>query len=50
MNRMWTLMEKGKHEGLSDAEKQELQRLFLIVAENDARVLEDMEEPGATIE
>ena len=37
-------MEKGKREGLSDAEKQELQRLFLGVAENDARVLEDMEE------
>jgi hypothetical protein len=39
---MQALMDKAKREHFTDAEKQELQRLFCLVAENDARVLDDM--------
>lgn len=36
-SRMWFLVEVGKYRPLTDAEKAELQRLFVRVAENDAR-------------
>jgi|SRR5208282_476894 len=39
--RMWALIEKSKKEGLTDEEKEELQVLFLRVAENDIRTLLD---------
>ncbi len=38
---MWQLIENGKHRKLTNEEKAALQRLFLLVAENDVRVLGD---------
>ena len=40
-SRMWQLVTEGKRRPLMDEEKAELQRLFLRVAENDARLLAD---------
>lgn len=39
-SRMWQLIEAGKTRPLSDAEKRELQKLFVLVALNDARILQ----------
>src|SRR6266480_1433505 len=36
---MWKLIEAGKVRLLSDAEKHELQKLSICIAENDARIL-----------
>jgi hypothetical protein len=41
MSRMWEIIEAGKKRALTEAEKVELQRLFLRVAENDVRLLRD---------
>jgi len=41
---MRELMGKANKEGLTEKEKQELQRLFLAVAVQDLRILEDMED------
>jgi hypothetical protein len=38
-SRMWALIEIGKHRKLTAQEQAELQRLFIRVARNDARVL-----------
>jgi hypothetical protein len=43
MGRMHELMEKAKTEGLTDAERAELQRQFLRVALQDVAFLEDQE-------
>jgi hypothetical protein len=39
MSRMWHLIEIGKTRPLTNAEKSELQKLFVRVAQNDVRVL-----------
>ena len=36
---MWKLIEAGKVRLLSDAEKHELQKLSICIAENDTRIL-----------
>jgi hypothetical protein len=41
MSRMWKIIEAGKKRALTEAEKVELQRLFLRTAENDVRLLRD---------
>jgi len=38
---MWALIEKAKKEGLTEEEKEELQKLFLRVAQQDVRILQD---------
>ncbi len=40
-SRMWQLINEGKRRPLTNEEKAELQRLFLRVAENDARIFAD---------
>lgn len=39
--RMWALIEKSKKEGLTEEEREELQKLFLGLAQQDVRILLD---------